>query len=455
MGRRILITSLGTGKLDEKIKDKREYVKTNYSIEGKIYENREYISSALEEHYGIDKVFYIGTLGSMWENIYVHYCRKFKVKQDENYWLELTEKIDNFNRISLKEKQKLSLDYINFDEFKRTFNEKVIPVLTYIGVNEEEINENFSRMTEIFDNFQDGDELYLDITHSFRSNAFWTFLVLNYIENMKYDNKKIEVKKITYGMFELKEKNSEGKEISPVIDLTTFSTLLNWMKAGHNFKKYGNADDLERLITNQNTKQVINNYSKALSMNYIEDIGKSVNAIKKLDTKSLIGPEKFIIPQVKEEVERHFRKWNELENINKMIQLAEWHYNEKRYALTYLNLNQALDTFLEEGLKNLKYFGGNKVKKTEKRKRFFVQIINTKNKYKEEENKLLIEFQENTFYINESRNNIAHSDNKKINIEEDIKRIPRLIKFCKDNFNKENYLENLIKELSKYGKIEN
>lgn len=30
----------------------------------------------------------------------------------------------------------------------------------------------------------DGDEVYIDITHSFRSNAMWMFLVINFIDDI-------------------------------------------------------------------------------------------------------------------------------------------------------------------------------------------------------------------------------------------------------------------------------
>ena len=71
---KILIAGLGKG-----IKKDGKYKETNYSIElgnndSIIYENENFITSALEKHFEIDKTIYIGTVGSMWDNLYSYYC---------------------------------------------------------------------------------------------------------------------------------------------------------------------------------------------------------------------------------------------------------------------------------------------------------------------------------------------------------------------------------------------
>ena len=73
---KILIAGLGKG-----IKEDEKYRETNYSIEkgnneSIIYENESFITSALEKHFEIDKTIYIGTVGSMWDNLYSYYCDK-------------------------------------------------------------------------------------------------------------------------------------------------------------------------------------------------------------------------------------------------------------------------------------------------------------------------------------------------------------------------------------------
>lgn len=76
MSKKVLIAGIGGGKN----KETGTYRVANYKIENKVYEQRSFITSALEEHYGIDKIIFIGTAGSMWDNLYEFYSKKISKK---------------------------------------------------------------------------------------------------------------------------------------------------------------------------------------------------------------------------------------------------------------------------------------------------------------------------------------------------------------------------------------
>ena len=76
MSKKELIAGIGGGKN----KETGTYRVANYKIENKVYEQRSFITSALEEHYGIDKIIFIGTTGSMWDNLYEFYSKKISKK---------------------------------------------------------------------------------------------------------------------------------------------------------------------------------------------------------------------------------------------------------------------------------------------------------------------------------------------------------------------------------------
>ncbi|BEO98066.1 hypothetical protein FNCP11_03820 [Fusobacterium nucleatum] len=76
MSKKVLIAGIGGGKN----KETGTYRVANYKIENKVYEQRSFITSALEEHYGIDKIIFIGTTGSMWDNLYEFYSKKISKK---------------------------------------------------------------------------------------------------------------------------------------------------------------------------------------------------------------------------------------------------------------------------------------------------------------------------------------------------------------------------------------
>ena len=139
---KILIAGLGKG-----IKKDGKYKETNYSIElgnndSIIYENENFITSALEKHFEIDKTIYIGTVGSMWDNLYSYYCDKYKLVEDEEYTFELLEASSNA-------KQNSEFSEINIKKFDDIFKEKAKIILTKFGVNTNEIFENFNLIMEI------------------------------------------------------------------------------------------------------------------------------------------------------------------------------------------------------------------------------------------------------------------------------------------------------------------
>ena len=337
---KILIAGLGKG-----IKKDGKYKKTNYSIESEnndsiIYENENFITSALEKHFEIDKTVYIGTVGSMWDNLYSYYCDKYKLVEDEEYTFELLEASSNA-------KQNSEFSEINIKKFNDIFKEKAKIILTKFGVNTNEIFENFNLIMEIGNMLNDGDEIYLDITHSFRSNAMWMFLVINYITDVL--DKNIEVKMISYGMLEAKYnkkiiKNGETREIeiSPVVNLKAFFDLMKWIKGANELKNYGNSYTILEMIDDKDVNKKIKTFSDSLNLNYLGTIKRNLESIKRIMDKidSIKGPGKLIIPNIVKDFIEIFG------NIEKeyefLFKIAEWNFNQKRYAMAAINLNEGL-----------------------------------------------------------------------------------------------------------------
>ena len=230
MSKKVLIAGIGGGKN----KETGTYRVANYKVENKVYEQRSFITSALEEHYGIDKIIFIGTAGSMWDNLYEFYSKKYQKNYDENYHLDLMAVIDNATMDT-------DINSLNLTKFNGTFKDKILGIVTKYGMNELEIFENFNLIIKLQDELKDGDEVYLDITHSFRSNAFWMFLVMNYLTDV--EDKNIKVKAITYGMLE-----AQKDGVAPVVDLNAFYKILQWIKGANTLKEYGNSYLIEENI---------------------------------------------------------------------------------------------------------------------------------------------------------------------------------------------------------------
>lgn len=341
---KILIAGLGKG-----IKRDGKYSEANYSIENEngetiIYSGENFITSALEKHFSIDKTIYIGTVGSMWDNLYSYYCNKYDMKEDEDYTFELLETVSNATKDS-------EFSEINIEKFNSIFKGKAKIILTKFGINTNEIFENFNMIMEIGNILKDGDEIFLDITHSFRSNAMWMFLVINYI--MDVLDKNIEVKMISYGMFEAKYKkeiieNGEKKKIdvSPVVNLKAFFDLMKWIKGANELKNYGNAYTILEMVEDEDVNKKIRTFSNSINLNYVGTIKRNLESIKKIMEKiDLIeGPGKLIIPSILKDFIETFGKIKE--EYEFLFKLAEWNFKQKRYAMVAININEGLREFV-------------------------------------------------------------------------------------------------------------
>ena len=416
MSKKVLIAGIGGGKN----KDTGTYRVANYKIENKVYEQRSFITSALEEHYSIDKTIFIGTTGSMWDNLYEFYSKKFQKDYDENYHLDLMAVIDNAT-------METDIDGLNLSKFNETFKDKILGIVTKYGMNELEIFENFNLIIKLQDELEDGDEVYLDITHSFRSNAFWMFLVMNYLTDV--EDKNIKVKAITYGMLE-----AQKDGVAPVGDLNAFYKILQWIKGANNLKNYGNSYLIEENIENEKLSKKLKNFSDALNMNYIGSLRQSINSLKKLedDIDNLEGPAKLIIPKVIKDFMDRFA--SEDKDYLFQAKLTKWHFEQKRYAMAYININESIIGFIMDTLEFPLLTGDRKRDENKLAKDWLNMIISRHENNKtypnfkvDKDNMELYEYIKIFEHSRRVRNEIAHSIGGKDSAVNDI---DSLKKYC-------------------------
>lgn len=333
---KVLIAGIGGGKKDKIY----GYKKANYSIEEegkkKIYSDRTFVTSAIEEHYRIDKTIYIGTTGSMWDELYDHYCKKYNLELHEDYYLSLAGVIEKANK-------NLPVEELDLGYFNEIFKGKVEGRVTHYGVNTGEIFENFNIIMNLQEALNDGDEVYIDITHSFRSNAVWMFLVLNYITDVLDKNIKVEM--ISYGMFEAQE---DG--VAPIVNLNAFYQLMKWIKGAQSFKNFGNSYPLMEVLEDENIKRKLKTFSDAMNMNAITSIKSNLKSLKKImpEIEKLNGAGQLLIPKIVKDFIKQFDGVEE--DYLLQARLAKWHFSQKRYAMAYININEAIVGYVADEL---------------------------------------------------------------------------------------------------------
>lgn len=110
---------------------------------------------------------------------------------------------------------------------------EVIPIPA--GRDSAEMWDIFARLVSVV---EDGDTLIFDITHAFRSIPFFVMLALAFLKSA-YEN--VTIERVLYGEFK-----KDG--VGPIIDLTEFIKLLDWMSATDQFVGFGDSRALVQLV---------------------------------------------------------------------------------------------------------------------------------------------------------------------------------------------------------------
>jgi len=129
--------------------------------------------------------------------------------------------------------------------FKGQFDKESIAINE--GFTESEVWGTFQT---VFNKLEEEDEVYLDITHSFRYIPMLAIVLLDYAKFLK----KIKVKSISYGAFEalgpaFAVRNIKiDKRNAPIIEIKSFSELQDWTIAASDFIKYGKGKEINNLL---------------------------------------------------------------------------------------------------------------------------------------------------------------------------------------------------------------
>jgi CRISPR-associated Csx2 family protein len=114
---------------------------------------------------------------------------------------------------------------------------RIKPIDIRTGRTSEGLWDIFNTVVKTIDN---DDTVIFDITHGLRSIPFLTFLVAAYLRSAK----NIKIEAVLYGAFDL----GQGGP-APVIDLSEFVSLLDWLTATNQFIKTGNATALAKQLS--------------------------------------------------------------------------------------------------------------------------------------------------------------------------------------------------------------
>lgn len=395
---KILISSLGTGRKQDK-----GYKEATYEYKGQ-KEKSTFISKSLSKMLDIDKLFIVGTNGSIWDS-----CYKQFGGEDEDIELELFGKIEEQNITEI------DLEIVNQTISAKLNSEGSKCFLIDYGLNEEELWGNFDKYIQILDKVEDGDTIYIDISHAFRSLALMSFLMIQFGHGIK--NKKFNIGGIYYGMLE-----ATKNDITPIVDLKIFYDLMEWIKAIDAFKNYGHADLLVKLFDSEEniksqTRDTFNQFDINLSMANMSALRSFIDNAKRV-LPVMETSNNHIVRLISPDILDFIKRLDKPKTSDFQLELAKWFYDNTNYALSYIVLLEALVTKECE-------LNGLDIHEESERKKAKNLLWNTSNKIKK-------------IYksIAGTRNNIAHQKSStSTNTIKDVENLKEYLmevtKYCK------------------------
>jgi CRISPR-associated protein, TM1812 family len=207
------------------------------------------------------------------------------------------------------------------------------------GFSEEDIWDIFNK---VYHNLNMGDNVYLDVTHAFRSIPIFSTILFNYAHYLKGTNLKV----VYYGAFEklgpayeVKNMNVEDRN-APIIDLTSIIRLQELSTAASNLHQYGKMKTISDLLgivqgdgknkqAMQRIKKKMNEFDTALStckMDIIKE-GKLIGELQSLvsnnkDSQNLTEAHRQLIIKVQEEINL-FKPYDTYDNVEAAIDWAK------------------------------------------------------------------------------------------------------------------------------------
>ena len=313
-------------------------------------------------------------------------------------------------------------------------------------------NELFEIFRIVFDVLEQGDSLYFDITHGFRSLPMLAMVLINYSKFLK----DIEVKSITYGNFEARKTITcaDGSSYlkAPIIDLLPISDIQDWTFAAADFLKNGNADRFSELSCSYRNsvfkgivsgdkneaitldklinclKNVVDDFQTCRGHNILSssNLSKLKDYLEKIN-KTVIEPLNPVIQKM-EDAFVHFEKPNNGPyNVNNGMEAAKWCIDNNLYQqaatimqeciVTYFCIKYDLDFVNEEERKLVngafaKYRILKSQKTNEQKKELIRHEIDNNDNLKRLCNDNLLtqkEVYENFCLLTDERNDINHS----------------------------------------------
>ena len=215
----------------------------------------------------------------------------------------------------------------------------------------------------IFSKIEDEDELYLDLTHSFRYLPMLLLVLCNYAKFLKHAH----IAGVFYGNYEAR-KAINGIYNAPLMNLMPLVQLQDWSTAAANFAQFGDTKQLTDLCKEKEGQYAakqekskakeIKKFSKSLSVfsedmlfcrglflrdeQHADNLLSSIESAKNLEESSALNP---ILGKIKEEILPLCPDKDDAHMVN-LFNIATQKFNDRQYQTSITILEETLISWI-------------------------------------------------------------------------------------------------------------
>lgn len=278
----------------------------------------------------------MGTAKSMWEEVY----REF-AEQNGLFDTTIYNEIGEFC-IDANAETPPQLPF--YDKIEAALGKGSKTIVIKYGLSEQELQYNAAKILGIEQYLNRGDELYVDITHSFRSLPLYLLNMLIYLQNVS--QKQIKIQHISYGMLDV----TQELGYTQVIELNNLLLLNQWITGAYAFSQFGNAYQIADLIEQEGNKSaamVLRGFSDEINLNYFAGVKNQVQQLSAIKSEKFSTIGNIIVPAT---VEMYRKALDAKDMAVFQYKIACWQADHKNYGSAYMTLLEALFSYVCEGI---------------------------------------------------------------------------------------------------------
>lgn len=311
------------------------------------------VTEALINYEKPDSLLLFGTAGSSWLELYWKYASLLEkdggLSEEEK--MQYTKKM--FGEMGeLDCKSSLSeLDRIDFEPLCQVLQKyfglkevKIVPIL--YGTESQQILDNFERMYMIEELLKEGqNEIWLDITHAFRSMPFYEFMFINYL--IRLTRYQVRLSNVYYGMLEA----ISDLGYAPVVNLNVLTELMDWINGISELNHYGSVEQISKKLKEPaELSQWMEVFEYATNTNDFHMLDVSLKKLMRFDLGGMASgnsPERKFISTWQKDLCQQFPEEDDKLKVAKLqFAMGKWYLQQNRHGSCIILLQETVRTLL-------------------------------------------------------------------------------------------------------------